>query len=75
MDCVAADSANINRLALEINDRERTRIALEGIGGKRLTYPETLCLIQRKSKSREAYLSVMDMLREIDYMWYMGEND
>jgi len=27
-----------NRSALEISDRERARIALEGIGGKRLTY-------------------------------------
>ena len=27
-----------NRSALEIDDKERTRIALEGIGGKRLTY-------------------------------------
>ena len=26
------------RSALKINDKERTRIALEGIGGKRLTY-------------------------------------
>jgi transposase-like protein len=31
-----------NRVALEINDRERCRIALEGIGGKRLTYRRPL---------------------------------
>ena len=31
-----------NRVALDINDSERCRIALEGIGGKRLTYRQPL---------------------------------
>ena len=35
-----------HRLALEIDDRERCRIALEGIGGKRLTYRQPLISYQ-----------------------------
>ena len=30
-----------NRVSLDIDDRERCRIALEGISGKRLTYRQT----------------------------------
>ena len=54
-----------HRLALAINDKERVRIALEGIGGKSLTYRRPS--ISYAYEQGKAYEQVMDTLREIDF--------